>query len=161
MPIVSRILESVQQRGSTVLASFFAIDAKGREWRRSRSRFADEAAATIASNIHNWTPQLIRMELRDFEQHILDGNTAGSFTWVDQTQTQGFRRFLRFFASTNDLDRAGAVAPIVLTFTKQQIINNAGITDPQAQTVLDRATDLVAMVAEQADATSNQQDLVE
>ncbi len=160
MPIVSRQLESLQQSGNTVLASFLAIDAKGREWRRSRSRFPDEAAATVASNAHDWGPQLIRLELLDFEQHILDGGTAGSFVWADQTQTQGFRSFLRFFASTDELDRAGAVAPIVLTFTKQQIINNAGITDPQAQTILDRANDLVAMVAEQSDATSNQQDLV-
>ncbi len=161
MPIVSRQLESVQPSGITVLASFLAIDGKGREWRRSRSRFPDEAAAIVASNAHNWTPQLIKKELVDFEQHILDGGTAGSFVWADQTQTQGFRRFLRFFASTDDLDRAGAVAPIILTFTKQQIINNAGITGAQADIVIDRANDLVAMVTEQTDATSNQQDLVE
>jgi len=161
MPIITRSLESVQQSSGTVLASFLAVDHLGREWRRSRSRFADEAAATATSDAHDWGPQLIKMELRDFEQHILDGNTAGSFSWADQTQTQGFRRFLRFFASTNDLDRAALVAPAVLTFTKAQIMSNAGITDPQAQTVLDRANDLVAMVAEQADATSNQQDLVE
>ena len=161
MPIVSRQLESVQQSGSTVLASFLAVDGKGREWRRSRSRFSDVAAAIAASNAHDWSRQLIKREVEDFEQHILDGNTAGSFTWVDQTQIQGFRRFLRFFASTYELDRAGAVAPTILTFTKTQIINNAGITDPQAQTILDRANDLVAMVAEQTDATSNQQDLVE
>lgn len=161
MPIVSRQLESVQQSGGTVLASFLAVDSKAREWRRSRSRFADEAAATVASNAHNWTPQLIISELEDFEQHILDGGTVGSFTWADQTQTQGFRRFLRFFASTDDLDRAGAIAPIILTFTKAQIKNNAGITNAQAQFILDRANDLVAMVAEQTDAISNQQDLVE
>ncbi len=161
MPIITRTLESVQQSGGTVLASFLAVDGKGVEWRRSRSRFPDEAAATVASDAHDWGPQLIERELVDFEQHILDGGTAGSFVWADQTQTQGFRRFLRFFASTDDLDRAGAVAPIILTFSKQQIINNAGITDPQAQTVLDRANDLVAMVTEQIDATSNQQDLVE
>ncbi len=161
MPIVSRQLEGIQQSGSTVFARFRAIDHLGRAWRRSRSRFADVAAATAASNAHDWTPQLIVRELVDFEQHILDGNTPGSFTWVDQTQTQGFRRFLRFFASTDDLDRAGAIAPTILTFTKAQIISNAGITDPQAQTILDRANDLVAMVAEQTDATTNQQDLVE
>ena len=161
MPIITRTLESVQQSGSTVLVSFLAIDGKGREWRRSQSRFADEAAATAASNAHDWSRQLIKREVEDFEQHILDGGTAGSFVWADQTQTQGFRRFLRFFASTDDLDRAGAIAPTILTFTKQQIINNAVITDPQAQTILDRANDLVAMVSEQTDATSNQQDLVE
>ena len=161
MPIVSRQLESVQQSGATVLASFLAVDHNGREWRRSRSRFADEAAAIAASNAHDWSRQLIERELEDFEQHILDGNTPGSFTWADQTQTQGFRRFLRFFASTDDLDRAGAIAPTVLTFTKTQIKNNAGITNAQSQFILDRANDLVAMVAEQTDAMSNQQDLVE
>ncbi len=161
MPIVSRQLGSVQQSGSTVLASFLAIDHLGRAWRRSRSRFADVAAATVASNAHDWGPQLIRKELEDFEQHILDGNTVGSFVWADQTQTQGFRRFLRFFASTDDLDRAGAVAFTILTFTKAQIMSNAGITGAQADIVIARANDLVAMVAEQTDALSNQQDLVE
>ncbi len=161
MPIVIRSLESVQTSGTTVLASFLAVDHRSREWRRSRSRFADEAAAIVASNAFDWGSQLIKQELVDFEQHILDGNTAGSFTWVDQTQTQGFRRFLRFFASTDDLDRAGAIAPVVLTFTKTQIVNNAGITGPQADTVIARANNLVAMVAEQTDATSNQQDLEE
>ncbi len=161
MPIVSRQLKSIQQSGSTVFASFRAVDHLGRVWHRSRSRFVDVAAATAASNAHDWTPQLIVRELEDFEQHILDGNTAGSFTWVDQTQTQGFRRFLRFFASTDDLDRAGAVAPTILTFTKAQIISNAGLTDPQAQIILDRANDLVAMVTEQVGASSNQQDLEE
>ncbi len=161
MPIITRTLGSVQQSGSTVLASFRAIDHLGRAWRRSRSRFADVAAATVASNAHDWGPQLIRKELEDFEQHILDGNTAGSFVWADQTQTQGFRRFLRFFASTDDLNRAGAVALTILTFTKAQIISNAGLTDPQAQIILDRANDLVAMVTEQVGASSNQQDLEE
>lgn len=66
MPIVTRTLESVQQSsGGTVLASFLAVDGKGREWRRSRARFADETAAITASNAFDWTPQLKDADFAD------------------------------------------------------------------------------------------------
>ncbi|MEE9611351.1 MAG: hypothetical protein V3W19_08865, partial [Desulfatiglandales bacterium] len=58
MPIISRTLESVQPTMGGVFASFLCVDDKGREWRRSRARFADQVAAQTALNTFNWTPHL-------------------------------------------------------------------------------------------------------
>ena len=59
-------------------------------------KFAGTVAEAItARDARDWP--LIKDEVVDFEQHILDGNTPNSFTWTDQTQLQGFRRFLRGF----------------------------------------------------------------
>lgn len=120
-----------------------------------------ESEATTAMNARDWSKFLIRDELADFEQHVLDGNTPGSFAWTDQTQLQGFRRFLRFFASTDNIERATPLASIVLGFTKAQIENNAGITTVQAQKVIDRANNLVLLSAAETDDLGERQDLEE
>lgn len=65
MPIVSRTLESVQPTTGGVFASFLCIDDKGREWRRSRARFANEAVAQAAVDAHDWTLQLQNADFAD------------------------------------------------------------------------------------------------
>ena len=45
MPIISRTIDSIQQTTGGIFAAFPCVDSKGREWRRSRSRFVDEATA--------------------------------------------------------------------------------------------------------------------
>ncbi len=66
MPIATRTLGGLQQSsGGTVLASFLAVDDLGREWRRSRSRFADEAAAIVASDAFDWTAVLKNADFAD------------------------------------------------------------------------------------------------
>lgn len=117
------------------------------------------AEATTGMNARTWP--LIKDEVVDFEQHVLDGNTPGSFVWTDQTQLQGFRRFLRFFASTDDIERATPLAPIILGFTLTQIENNAGITTVQAQGVIDRANILTSLATAQLDDVGERQDLEE
>ncbi len=117
------------------------------------------AEATTAMNVRDWP--LIKDEVVDFEQHVLDGNTPGSFVWTDQTQLQGFRRFLRFFASADDIERATPLAPIILGFTLNQIETNAGVTTEQAQTVIDRANVLVTLSTAQDDDVGERQSLEE
>ena len=119
------------------------------------------AEATAAMNARDWSKLLIKDELADFERHVLDGNTPGSFVWTDQTQLQGFRRFLRFFASTDYIERATPLAPIILGFTLTQIETNAGITTVQAQVVLDRANNLVSLNTAQDVDVGERQDLEE
>ena len=71
MPITSRSLGSVRPNSAgTVWASFLAIDAKGREWSRSRARFADESAATVASDNYDWTLQLQEKDFDDLLAHV-------------------------------------------------------------------------------------------
>ncbi len=75
--IVRRALASIQHtRDGTILASFLAIDDKGREWRRSRSRFANEAEAQAASNAFDWNPQLRQKELADSQENVESGKLS-------------------------------------------------------------------------------------
>ena len=62
MPIVSRTLGGIQQTTGGIFAAFLCVDSLGREWRRSRSRFVDEATAQIALDAHDWT---VHLENRD------------------------------------------------------------------------------------------------
>ena len=55
----------MQQTQSGVFASFLAVDEVGREWRRSRARFADEATAQAASDAFDWTVQLQDVDFND------------------------------------------------------------------------------------------------
>ncbi len=102
MPIVTRTLVSVQQSsGGTVLASFLAVDARGREWRRSRARFADEAAATAASNAFDWTSQLEDVDFQELLVWVQAKNLSGDFDFTDRDLTllRGEERLLIWFAS--------------------------------------------------------------
>ncbi len=92
MPILTRTLESVEQSaGGTVLASFFAVDAKSRPWRRSPSRFADETAAVVASDAFDWEPQLKDKDFQELFDWVLARNTVVSFDLVgrDITEQEG------------------------------------------------------------------------
>ena len=97
MPIVSRSLE-IQPSGSTVLASFLAIDSKGREYQRSRSRFADETAAIAASDAFDWTSELEDFELAELLAWVRAKNTPDSFAFVDANLLDGEEYLLIWFA---------------------------------------------------------------
>ena len=102
MPITSRQLESVQpSQAGTVLASFLAVDEQGREWRRSRSRFADEVAAQTALDSFDWTAQLEDADFADLLAWVQAKNSPASFDFTnrDLTLLEGEDRLLIWFAS--------------------------------------------------------------
>ena len=99
MPIVTRTLESVQPSAAgTVLASFLAVDDRGREWRRGRSRFASEVAAVAASDVFDWTPQLQAFEFAELLVWVQAKNTPDSFTFTNTTLLDGEEYLLIWFA---------------------------------------------------------------
>ena len=105
MPITSRSISSSPSGGGTVLASFLAIDSLGREWRRSRSRFADVAAAETASDAYDWTPQLEDVDYQELLEFVraFPGTTENQpsdfdFTNRDLTLLEGEERLLVNFA---------------------------------------------------------------
>ncbi len=98
MPIVSRSLD-IQPSGSTVFASFLAIDSKGHEYRRSRSRFADETAAIAASDAFDWASQLVDFELAELLAWVLAKNASDDFTFVDTNLLDGEEFLLIWFAA--------------------------------------------------------------
>ncbi len=102
MPIVSRQLESIQpSKAGTVFASFLAVDDQGREWRRSRSRFADEAAAQVALDAHDWTAQLQDVDFNDLLAWTQAKNAPDAFDFAnrDLALLVGEERLLVWFAS--------------------------------------------------------------
>ena len=163
MPIVTRQFAYVPRSrgGGRLRCREEHITGKGRTYYYPYSFTGDLAGATAAMNARDWDDRLIRDEVVDFEQHMLAGEIATTFVWADQTQTEGLRRFLRAFASTEDTERATPLAPIILGFTQTQIENNAGITAAQAQIVLDRANNLVTLATAQTDDFGEQQELLE
>lgn len=106
MPIVSRQLESVQSSGGGVLASFLAVDDKGREWRRSRARFASEIVAQAASDAFDWTPQLQDADFQDLLIWVRAKNHSDNFDFTgrDLTLLEGEERLLVWFASNLGAD---------------------------------------------------------
>ncbi len=85
MPILTRTLESVEQSaGGTVLASFLAVDEKSRPWRRSPARFADEAAAVVASDAFDWETQLKDVDFQDLFDWVIARNTVADFDLTDR-----------------------------------------------------------------------------
>ncbi len=101
MPIVSRQLEVQRTKGGTVFATFLAVDERGREWRRSRSRFANEAAAQAASDAFDWTAQLQGTDFQDLLVWVQDKNASDDFDFInrDLTLLEGEKRLLIWFAS--------------------------------------------------------------
>ena len=99
MPIVSRSLD-FQPSGSTVLASFLAVDSKGREWSRARSRFADEAAAIVALNAFDWSLHLEDFEFSELLEWVQTKNAPDDFVFVDATLLNGEEFLLIWFAKT-------------------------------------------------------------
>ncbi len=101
MPIISRQLESVQPSTGGVFASFLAVDDLGREWRRSRARFADEATAQAVSDAFDWTAQLLDADFEDLLVWTQAKNAPGAFDFTnrDLTLLEGEEQLLVWFAS--------------------------------------------------------------
>lgn len=146
MPIVSRALEGVQHnRNGTVFACFLAVDNQGREWRRSRSRFVDEAEAQAAGDAHNWTLQLHDKEENDAVAFVEAGGDPNSFPRSDLTLTQFRRRIMRRFMRGELRDSRRfmcRMAGWVAGFNANQIANVLNISLTRANNILARATDL-------------------
>ncbi len=101
MPIATRTLEVQPTRSGSIFASFLAVDDLGREWRRSRARFADEAAAQTASDAHDWEVQLLKADFNDLLIWTQAKNAPGDFVLTnrDLTLLEGEERLLVWFAS--------------------------------------------------------------
>lgn len=149
MPIVSRTLESVQQSAAgTVLASFLAVDAKARPFRRSHSRFADEPAAVIASDAFDWTLQLKDADFTELLAWVQGKNSSGSFdsTNRDLVLLEGEERLLVWFAESFGSD-AITVAWWIESLNPPQfgaIRDRAGYDAAAGTRIQDRAIDLAA-----------------
>ena len=148
MPIVSRQLDSVQISGDTVLASFLAIDVKGREWRRSRSRFADEAAAQAASDAHDWTLQLKKVDFANLLIWVQGQNTPGTFDFTnrDLALLEGEERLLVWFAGEEGVE-AIKIAWWIESLNPPQftaIRTRAGYDAATGSRIQDRAISLAA-----------------
>lgn len=102
MPIISRQLESVQPSVGGVLASFLAVDDRGREWRRSRARFANEIVAQVALDAFDWTSQLKDADFHDLlvwaQAPAKNDPGAFDFTGRDLTLLEGEDRLFKHFA---------------------------------------------------------------
>ncbi len=100
MPIISRTLDSIQQTTGGIFAAFLCVDSKGREWRRSRARFADEATAQIALDAHDWVPQLRNSDFRDLLVWVQALNQVADFdlTGRDITEDDGEEFIFQWFA---------------------------------------------------------------
>ena len=101
MPIATRTLEIQPTAAGTVFASFLAVDQQGREWRRSRARFANEAAAQVALDAHDWTVQLQDVDFGDLLVWVQAKNAPGDFDFAnrDLTLLEGEERLLVWFAT--------------------------------------------------------------
>ncbi len=150
MPIITRTLESVQpSSGGTILASFLAVDGRGREWRRSRARFADEAAATAASNAFDWTSQLEDVDFQELLVWIQAKNLPGDFDFTDRDLTllSGEERLLIWFAEHLG-DEAITVAWWIENLGPPQfnaIRNRVGYDGATGSRIQDRAIDLTVV----------------
>ncbi len=148
MPIVSRQLESVQPSSGGVLASFLAVDAKGREWRRSRSRFASETVAQTAADAHDWTPQLQDRDFADLLVWVQDRNTVATFdlTGRDITEDDGEEFIMVWFAG-HEGDEAITVAwwlDSINTGQFNTIRDRVPFTGVQGSTITSKFTFLLA-----------------
>ncbi len=128
MPIATRTLEVQPTADGTVFASFLAVDGLGREWRRSRSRFADEAAAQAALDAFDWTVQLQDTDFNDLLVWTQAKNAPGAFDFAnrDLALLEGEERMLVWFAS-----HEGAEA-ITLAWWVE------GLNPPQFKAIRDR-----------------------
>jgi hypothetical protein len=149
MPIVSRQLESVQPSAGSILASWLAIDDRGREWRRSRSRFASEAVAQTALDAFDWTIQLKDADFADLLVWVQAKNSSDTFDFTnrDLTLLEGEERLLIWFASHEGPD-AITLAWWVEDMsppTYSAIRNRAGYDAATGTRIQDRAVALLAV----------------
>ncbi len=78
--IISRTLDIQPCRDGTIFASFSVIDDKGGTWRRSRSRFMNEAEAQTALDAYDWTPQIRDKQLQDAQEDVEAGKLSSLTT---------------------------------------------------------------------------------
>ncbi len=106
MPIIDRSITSQPSVAGTIMAVLLAVDGVGIGWRRSRSRFADVAAAQAASLAFNWDPQLRNLEDQRAEEFIADGGDPEVFgaTLTEMSLADYRKRQLKKFAKSNLAD---------------------------------------------------------
>ncbi len=142
MPIVSRQLASIVKDGSTVLASWVAVDDQGREFRRSYSRFADETAAQTALDAFDYTDQLRDHEEDRAVAFIEAGGSPGDFTKSELTAAQFNRRIAKRLANMRFDDGREfvcGVASWAAGFSVAQIESALSISTARATKIRNRA----------------------
>lgn len=148
MPIVSRSLEGVQHmKNGTIFAAFLAVDAQGKEWRRSRSRFNNESAAEAASDAHNWTSQLQDVDFADLLLWVQGRNLISDFDFTgrDITEDEGEEFIMSWFGKSSG-DLAITVAwwlDDLNTGAFNEIRNRVGYTGDEGSTITQRFTFLL------------------
>ncbi len=151
MPIVTRTLESVQQITNGVYANWLCGDAKGRAWRRSRMRFADEAAAQAAVEAFDWTPQLLNVDFQELLAWVQAKNDSDAFDFTDMDLTllEGEERLLVWFASSRGL-KAMSLAWWIEDMnppTYNAIRNRVGYDNATGSRIQDRSSAMLASEA--------------
>ncbi len=148
MPIVSRSLD-IQQTTGGIFAAFLCVDAQGREWRRSRSRFADEATAQTALDAHDWVPQLENLDEQVGMAFVEAGGDPEAYAREDLTIQEWRRRVAKRWwntqiegASDQDLKFLCLTADYITTFSASQIASALDISEAKATKGINRAIDL-------------------
>lgn len=142
MAIVTRELEEVQSTTGGVWASWRAVDEQGREWRRSRSRYADQTAAQTALDAYDWLPELRDAEADELFEFVRNGGDPDVFVRTDLTIPGWRRRLLRRFARARlmeDEPYMRNVAAWVAGNTVNQIATSLAISTERATTIRNRA----------------------
>ncbi len=145
MPIVDRSITTAPSAAGTIMASFLAIDGTGREWRRSRSRFANIAAAEAASDAYDWTSQLENLELQRATEAIGSGTDPDDFVLtLTELRVEDFETRIMLQFATSELTDTGDdymlnIATWVAAKTVLQIETILSTTTARATTVRDRA----------------------
>ncbi len=148
MPIVSRTLESIQPTTGGVFASFLAVDALGRPWRRSRARFTNEATAQAAADAHDWTPQLKDEDFTDLLVWVQDRNPVSTFVLTDRdiTEDEGEEFIMVWFAGHegNDAVTVAWWLDSITTGRFNSIRDRVPFTGVQGSTITSKFTFLLA-----------------
>jgi hypothetical protein len=148
MPIVSRYKDVQPRADGSVLAVIGAVDSLGRDWNCTRARYADAAAAQTACDAYDWGPQLENVEEQQNYDAICGGTDPDTISQVDLTFAKFRNRILKRFRRTRIYEGDEAkcflcgVADFVANVAKPQIAQALGITNPEAQRIIDRAVRL-------------------
>ncbi len=127
------------------MASFLAIDGTGREWRRSRSRFANVAAAEAASDAYNWTPQLEDFEDQRATEDIGAGTDPDDFALtLTELRVEDFETRIMLTFATSELADTGDdymlnIATWVAVKTVGEIETILSTSTARATTIRNRA----------------------
>ena len=142
MPIDSLTMDVDQRKNGGVWATFLCTDGKGQVWQRSRAKFDDEAAAQMALDAHNWTPQLERKEENDAIRSIREGTDPDAIVLTELRAADFKTRMVtRFMNTLYEADRAfmDNMSDWVAGFTLAELETILGLPTARAQTVKDRA----------------------